>query len=154
MKRILASAAVMMVAVSVLGWGGPISSPELGFAAGTSKEAITKIMQYLRKEVTFVDGNFINEHTYQGYSGSARKLDELIKLLHDVGKFQMKVSFANLKDDRITFSISQNMREQALTITINTARKDLDLSELTIRIPSPEGSIEPTAPPNAATPRR
>jgi hypothetical protein len=142
MKRILLlAAAVMTVATSVFGWGGPISSPQLGFPTGTSKETVTKVIQYLSKDVTFVDGNFLNEYSHQGFSGSAKKVGELIDLLHTVGKFELRVSFANLKDDRIAFSISQNGKNQEqLTITINTARKDLELSELTIQIPSPKGN--------------
>lgn len=143
-------ALAIIVPASAFAWFSTFSSPQLGFPDGTPPETINKVINYLNKDLTFIEGNFFNEYTTQRFSGSASKLNDLIQLLH-VSRFELKVAFADLKDDRVTFVLSQNDHQEQATITINTTKGDFKWSELRIQI-SP--AIEPSAPPNAAPPRR
>ena len=139
MKRssaLLAVAMVLMLPLTLLGWGGPVMGPELGFPKDASKETIEKVLNYLRTQVNFIDGSFINEFTSQKYAASAKKLGGLIELLHASG-FEVQVTFADLKNDRAAFILAQNGHDDAkVSIAINTTRKDFDLTGLTIQLPA------------------
>ncbi len=135
MKTILLMLALaMVIPSSAFGFGASFSSPQLGFPKGTPPSTIDQVLHYLQKEVTFVDGSFINEFTTQDFSGSPRNVTDLIQLLHRSG-FELKITFADLRNDRIAFRLFQNSHQSQTIITINTAKKDFKLSELSIQIP-------------------
>jgi hypothetical protein len=135
-KMLVLFASTMIVPVLAFAWAGPLSTPQLGFPAGTSSETQKKVTDYLNKEVKFVEGSFFNETTTQRFSGSTAKLNELIQLLHKA-HFELKVEFADLKDARIAFSLFQNdaSAKGKAIITVNTQGKQLNWSELKIQIP-------------------
>ena len=154
MKTItLVFALAIIVPASAFAWFASFSSPQLGFPDGTPPETIKKVIDYLNKDLTFIDGNFFNEFTTQKFSGSASKLNDLIQLLH-VSRFELKVAFGDLKDDRVTFTLFQNAHPEEATITVNTTKRDFKLSELQFQIPPTKGTVESGAPPNAVPPRR
>jgi hypothetical protein len=105
------------------GLGGAIRSPRLGFPDNTPPEAIKKVMDTLNGDFTFVDGGFINEITSQRFTSPVKKLGALIVLLHDA-HFKLRLAFAELKSESVTFEIFQDAHQmQNVVITINTASK-------------------------------
>jgi hypothetical protein len=154
MKQIiLAVALALIIPVSAFGLGGSISSPELQFPDRTTQDTISKVLDYLRNDLIFVEGSFVNEFASQGFSGSPTKVTGLIQLLQRSG-FGFTVQFSDLKDDRIALRISQNTRQRETVLTINTAKKDFVLSDLIIQFPGSRANVEQGAAPNAALPRR
>lgn len=154
MKQIiLAVALAIVIPVSAFGLGGSFSSPELQFPDRATPETTSKVLDYLRNDLTFVEGSFVNEFTNQEFSGSATKVTGLIQLLQRSG-FGLTVQFLEIKDDRIALRISQNTRQRETVLSINTTKKDFVLSDLKIHIPANGTDVEQGAAPNAAPPRR
>jgi hypothetical protein len=154
MKQIiLAVALTVVIPVSAFGLGGSISSPEFQFPDRTTQDTIPKVLDYLRNDLTFVEGSFVNEFASQGFSGSATKVTGLIQLLQRSG-FGFTVQFSDLKDERISLRISQNTRQGETVLIINTTKKDFVLSDLKIQFPANRANVEQGAAPNAALPRR
>jgi len=153
MKQIiLAVVLVLIIPVPTFGLGGRISSPQLQFPDRATPETISKVLDYLRNDLTFVEGSFVNEFTSQAFSGSAVKVTGLIRLLQRSG-FGFTVQFADLKDDRIALRMFQNARQRETVLTVNTTKKDFVLSDLKIHLPAIGTDVEDAAP-NAAPPRR
>ena len=90
----------------------------------------------LKSDFTFVGGSWVNEFSTQHFTGSVAKLSGLITLLHESG-LQLKLRFTDLQADKSTFSLAQNAahQRQEVTITINTANKATNLSDLKIDLP-------------------
>lgn len=154
MKQIILAVALgLILPVSAFGLGGSISSPELQFPDRATQDTISKVLDYLRKDLIFVQGSFVNEFSSQGFSGSATKVTGLIRLLQRSG-FEFKVQFRALKDDRIALSISQNSRQRETVLTINTAKQDFALSDLIIQFPGSRANVEQGPAPDAALPLR
>jgi len=118
-QNIIAVTLAIIVPVSAFALGGNISSPQLQFPDGAKHETIVKLLDYLRNDLMFIEGSFINEFTSQGFSGSARKATGLIQLLQQ-SDFELTVQFADLKDDRIALRLSQDSRRRETTLVINT----------------------------------
>jgi hypothetical protein len=140
-----------IIPTSAFAWAGKLSTLTLAFPDGTPPETQEKVRHYL--DLTFVEGEFMNQHITQRFSGSADHLSELIQMLH-TNRFELKVEFADLKDERVSFSLYQMMgagAEVEATITINTAKKDFNWSELKFQIPPAKRNIEPDVSPKAPT---
>ncbi|MBA2670209.1 MAG: hypothetical protein H0U67_07565 [Gemmatimonadetes bacterium] len=137
-KRVLVLMAVWTFASSAFGMSAPIPGPKLAFPDGTTSKTMENVLNALRYDVTFVDGRFLNEYTWMRFSGSAEQVNRIIELLHGAG-FQVRVGFADYRDDRVSFTLSQSDSPREVGLAINTAKKDFDLSKLIIRIP-PTGS--------------
>lgn len=149
----LAIALGIIVPFCALGLGGTFSSPQLQFPEGATQETITKVINYLRNDLTFVEGSFINEYSSEGLSGSTKKVSSLIQLLQASG-FELTVGFADLKNDRIAVQISQDSRRRTTTLTLNTARKDFAPSDLTIHLPASRTDAAQSLAPGTAPPPR
>jgi hypothetical protein len=152
-QNIIAVTLAIIVPVSAFALGGNISSPQLQFPDGAKHETIVKLLDYLRNDLMFIEGSFINEFTSQGFSGSATKATGLIQLLQQSG-FELTVQFADLKDDRIALRLSQDSRRRETTLVINITKKDFVLSDLVVHLPARGTGVEQGAAPNAALPRR
>ena len=139
---IFAVALAVVIPVSAFGLGGSISSPELQFPERATQDTISNVLDYLRADLTFVEGSFVNEFTSQSFSGSATKVTGLIQLLQRSG-FGFTVQFSDLKDDLIAVRISQNTRQRETVLTLNTANKDFVLSDLKIQFPASGTDVEP-----------
>lgn len=150
---ILAVGLAAFIPVSAFGLGGSVSSPEFHFPDSAKKETISKVLDYLRKDLTFIQGSFVNEFSGQDYSGSAKSVAGFIQLLQRSG-FEFTVQFGDLKDDRIALSIHQNTRQRETVLTINTAKKDFVLSDLKIQFSTSRPDVEQGPAPSAAFPRR
>ena len=138
---ILAVALATIVPVSAFALGGKISSPQLQFPDGATQETIAKVLDYLRNDLGFVEGSFVNEFSSQEFSGSAKKVTGLIQLLERSG-FEFTVRFGDLNDDRITLRLSQNTSRRETALTINTTKKDFALSDLVIHLPASRTDVE------------
>jgi len=146
MKRILLLFALaVIIPVSAFARGGKLSTLTVFFPNGTPTESMKEVSNYLTKDLTLIEGSFINQFITQSFSGSTGKLIELIELLH-TNQFELKVAFADLKDDRVTFSLCQNAAGPGKAmITVNTTKEDFKMSELKIQIPPAKGNVEPDA---------
>lgn len=129
--------------ISALGLGGTFSSPQIGFSESTNHKLIPKVSDFVKKELKFVEGSFINEHQTQSFYCSAESLTKFVKLLGIAG-FQLKIAFyQNPKEEHITFRFYQNFGAPESNIFINLASKDFELKNLSLAIPStykPQGN--------------
>ncbi len=155
MKRIiLLFALAAALPTSAFARGGELSTITLGFRDGTPSEIRTKVHNFLNQNYTFVKGTFLNTFISQRFAGSPGKLNDLIQLLH-ASQFELKVEFADLKDDGATFLLSQNMTAPGeATITINVTKGEFRWSELKFQIPRGRGDVEPGGPANGSQPVR
>lgn len=136
MKQVLLAAALAVLSpLSAFGLGGSLSSPELRFPDRATETTISAVLGYLRGDLTFIEGSFINEFTTQEFSGSATKVAGLIQLLQRSG-FALTVQFHDLKDSRAALRISQNSIQEGTVLTINTACENFTLSDLKIELPA------------------
>ncbi len=111
-----------------------------------------KVSNYLTHDVTLIEGHFFSTEITQSFSASTVKLNELIQLLH-TNQFQLKVEFADLKDECVTFSFHQNAGGPGQArITINVRNKDFKWSELNIQFPRAV-NVRPVAAPKKAGPK-
>src|SRR5437870_5494943 len=112
MKTILKlSFLTVLLGVPVTPWAKAlsfdISEPQLVFPERTPPETEKEVIKFLNKAVTFVQGGFMNDSLGEGFSGSTAKLNDLIQLLHTC-RFELKLEFADFKNDGVSFSVFQN----------------------------------------------
>ncbi len=150
---ILAVVLAVIIPVSAFGLAGKIPSPQLQFPDRATQETVSEVLNYLRNQLTFVDGSFFSESSSQNFSGSAPDVTGLIQLLQRSG-FGLTVQFADLKDDRIALTIYQDVRQKETVLFINTTKKDFVLSDLKIHLPANATGAEHGAAPTAAPLRR
>jgi hypothetical protein len=101
-----------------------------------------------------IEGRFFSTEVTQSFSASTGKLNELIQLLH-TNQFELKVEFADLKDEGVTFSFYQNAAGPGQArIIINAGKRDLKWSELKIQIPADKENVKPIAAPKTPGPNK
>jgi hypothetical protein len=148
--RRLSLALALLIPMSALAWGGKLSTLTVFYPADTPAETAKKVNDYLTQDVTLVEGKFINEFITQTFSCSTAKLNELISLLR-TNQFDLTVTFADLADGRLAFSLYQSAGEPGkATITVNMTAKDFKLSDLKIHIAPAKRNIEPDSPTKAS----
>ena len=155
MKRILFLLAFeVIIPASAFAWAGKLSTPQLAFAEDTPKETVKKVDTFINKDLTFVEGSFFNALNTMRFSGSTAKLNDLIQLLHNA-QLEVKVTFDDFKDDRVTLSLVQDTTNpKKVAITINATKKDIKWSDLKIQIPPVKGKVQTQVPPKKPGPNK
>ena len=109
----------------------PIGGPEFGHSGEISeaqKQKIYKMLKFMREELEFVDGRFINEYSHQRYNGSSKKIGEFLKILTEAAPDPVTIEFRDFgKDDKTAFHLSQVSART--TVIVNTNREDLRLTD-------------------------
>src|SRR2546422_642056 len=99
--RFLLALAVIIPA-SAFAVAGTLSTLTIFYPDGTSPETQKQVSNYLTHDLTLIEGHFFTTAITQSFSGSTGQLNELIQMLQ-LNRFELKVEFADLKDDGVTF---------------------------------------------------
>ena len=77
------------------------------------------MLKFMREELEFVDGRFINEYSHQRYNGSSKKIGEFLKILTEAAPDPVTIEFRDFeKDDKTAFHLSQ--ASARTTVIVNT----------------------------------
>ena len=141
MKALILFALAAMVPAFAFARSGTLHTITIGFPDGASTSAVKKVRSCLAQDFSFVRGEYFSISTFQSFSGPTEDLNKLIQLLQ-ASQLELKVGFSDLKDDEISFVLSQNQAApRKIEITVNTTRKDIRWSELKIQTKS-KGDVE------------
>ena len=141
---------ILLFPALAYGLAGTETSPSLSYQSGIDakqKEKVNKALEYMQSNLNFLEGNFINEFTFQRFGGDAKQVVHLIHLLQEVGLWKVQVQFRNFGEEKTAFTLNQGLREDQLSIIINSGRSDFSLKDFAAFIPSPQLSL--LAPPQS-----
>jgi len=111
------------------GLSAPITSPEFGHRSGITeerKEKIHALLDFMREDLEFIDGMFLNQFSHQNYNGTSEKVGEFLVMVREASATPVDVEFREL-DEKIAFRLNQVSTKT--TITVNIARDDFRLKD-------------------------
>jgi hypothetical protein len=133
--------------VNAFGEGGDLASPEIGVPAGideTQKENVYKIIEYMRDDLTFIEGSFVNEFSYLRFGATSAQVSDFIALLNQAGLWEVQIRFQDFGEQDSAFSLSQSS-PNLLHIIVNSGREDFLLKDFIEFFPGIAAPVEDTS---------
>lgn len=139
---------VVLLSVNAFGWGGKINSPQIGPPGGlddTQEGNVVKLVTYMKNDLEFIEGSFINEFSSQRFGASPEQLIDYIALLKHADLWNVKIRFRDFGEQDSAFILSQSSPD-SLHLTINSGREDFLLKDFVkffpeITAPTRKGSV-------------
>jgi hypothetical protein len=94
----------------------------------------------MQKELSLINGSFINESSNQRFGGSSSKASAFVRLLKDAKLWHVQVVFQDFGEQDSALTLSQNSLE-SVKLTINSGREDFRLKDFQGFLPGVEDSI-------------
>lgn len=142
MKALLCSVVLLsLFSAMAFGLGGKLVSPSLAYRSDIDagrKEEIGKVLKFMREDLTFIDGSFINEFSNQRFGGTSAKVARLIELLSGPGLWEVHVQFRDFGEQTSAFTLDQESSKNYLRLIINSGRKDFLLNDFANHLPPPK----------------
>ncbi|MBD3676239.1 MAG: hypothetical protein HUJ26_22235 [Planctomycetaceae bacterium] len=123
--------------------GGKIGSPQIGHRGEINKahkERVHHLIRYMRDELTFIEGSFINEYSTQRFGGTSEKASRLIGLLKAAGVWKVEVRFREFGEQETALTLHQDSSD-TVTVTVNSGRDDFLLKDFAKHLPQPGGGL-------------
>jgi hypothetical protein len=92
-------------------------------------------LEFMHKELKFIDGEFINEFVHHRFGGTAQQTAKFIDLLKDAGAWQVRVSFKDFGEQDSALMLYQVMPRNTVDVIINSGRKDFGLKDFQDHLP-------------------
>ena len=143
MKALFTSIAVLVsLSANAFGLGGDIKFPEIGHRETISKKQekdVRTVIDYMDKELSFIEGSFVNEFSTQRFGGTSAKASAFITLLRDTGLWEVQVVLQDFGEKQSTLTLSQSS-PQSLAVIVNSGREDFLLKDFQGFLPGIERS--------------
>lgn len=139
MKALTVSVALSL-ALSAATWGigGPIQGPMIPPSYTVTDEQSQQLLEFMTKELKFVEGSFINEYTSQTFTGSSAQVARFITLVKETKAWQVTVIFRDLGDAKAGLQISNGKDRAKLALVVNLGREDFRLKDFAAYLPGAE----------------
>ena len=129
------------------GLGGP-AGPGLSHRADLKGDALKQALalnEFMREELEFIEGSFINEYTNLRFGGEEAKVTEFLKKLQALGSKTVTIGIQDFGEKKTAFRLGENGATQTVAITINAGRPDFTLKAFAPWLPK-AGSLYPAKP--------
>jgi hypothetical protein len=129
---------VLGVVSTAWGIGGTLSTPIFGYHPGidaATKEKAISALDFMRKELKFLDGNYVNEFFHHRFGGTAPNTSRFVELLKESGAWQVRVAFRDFGEQETAFTLNQVMPSDEVLVTINSGRDDFRLKDFQAHLP-------------------
>jgi hypothetical protein len=139
---------LLAFSLSAFGLSMDIRSPEIGCRANLGKkeqDTMRGVVEFMNKELSLIEGSFINELSNQRFGGSSAQVAAFIRLLRDAKLWQVQVVFEDFGEQNSALTLSQSSPE-SLRLCINSGREDFRLKDFKDFLPG-------VADPNAKAPK-
>ncbi len=140
MKTLFLSLSILvLLPVHASAIGGKIGSPQIGYRAQINKaqkEKVHRLLRYMRDELKFIDGSFVNEFSTQRFGGTAEEVSQFIGLLKTTGLWEVEVEFRDFEEQQSAFTLHQNS-SHTINVTVNSGRNDFLLKDFSQHLPGP-----------------
>jgi hypothetical protein len=120
------------LSTEAFGWGGKLNAPLIGYPSQADPDQVKKAqaaLTFLREELKFIDGEFINTHVTHRFGGTSQQTSRCIELFDRVGAWKVNVRFKDFGEHDSALSIYQNIADNTLDLTVNSGRTDFKLSD-------------------------
>ena len=138
MKAQIASISILvLLTVDALALGGKIGSPQIGHPTGIDKAQLEKVfslLKYMKDDLKFIEGSFINEFSSQRFDGTSEKVSRFIGLLKEAEVWEVKVRFRNFGEQEAALTLDQNSSNK-LILSINSGRDNFLLKDFADYLP-------------------
>jgi hypothetical protein len=131
---------LILCSTTVLGLGGKLSAPSLGYRSdldASRKEEIQKVLQFMKEDLSFIEGRFINQFSNQRFGGTSAQVSRFIGLVKGVGVWEIDVQFRDFGEQESAFSLDQDSSKDSLRLIINSGRSDFLLKDFAPYLPAP-----------------
>ena len=131
---------LILCSVAALGLGGKLASPSVAYRsdlAVSRKGDIHKLLDFMKDDLTFIEGSFINEFSNQRFGGTSAQVSRFINLLNSVGLWRVYVQFRDFGEQESAFTLDQDSSKDYLRLIINSGRKDFLLKDFAPYLPPP-----------------
>jgi len=118
---------------------GKIGSPRIGHRGEINKaqeEKVHHLLRYMRNELKFIDGSFVNEFSNQRFGGPSEKVSRFISLLKAAGLWEVEVEFRDFGEQESAFTLDMNYSD-TMSLTVNSGRNDFLLKDFGEHLPGP-----------------
>ena len=131
---------LILCSTTVLGLGGKLAAPSLGYRSdldASRKEEIQKVLKFMKDDLSFIEGRFINQFSNQRFGGTSAQVSRFIALLKGVGLWEVDVQFRDFGEQDSAFSLDQDSSKDHLRLIINSGRSDFLLKDFAPYLPPP-----------------
>jgi hypothetical protein len=140
MKALFASVSILvLLPVNASAIGGKIGSPQVGYRGvinEAQKEKVHSLIRYMRNDLKFIEGSFINEFSTQRFGGTSEKVSRFVGLLKAAGLWEVEVAFRDFGEQESAFTLHQDS-SAAMVVTVNSGRNDFLLKDFSEHLPGP-----------------
>lgn len=140
MKALFASVSILvLLPVNASAIGGKIGSPQVGYRGvinEAQKEKVHSLIRYMRNDLKFIEGSFINEFSTQRFGGTSEKVSRFVGLLKAAGLWEVEVAFRDFGEQESAFTLHQDSSD-AMVVTVNSGRNDFLLKDFSEHLPGP-----------------
>ena len=140
MKTLLVALSIsVLLPVHALATGGKIRSPRLGHRGEITKaqnEKVHHLFRYMKVELKFIDGSYLNEFSTQRFDGTSENVSRFIGLLKATGLWEVEVEFRVFGEQESAFTLHEDSSD-TLSVTINSGRNDFLLKDFGGHLPGP-----------------
>jgi hypothetical protein len=142
MKTQFAFASLLLLSsLSAFGMGGELVSPSIAYPSDLDadrKEQIHKLVTFMKDDLRFIEGSFLNEFSNQRFGGTSSQVSRFIALLSGVGLWEVHVQFRDFGEQESAFSLDQDSSKTFLRVIVNSGRKDFLLRDFAPYLPPPK----------------
>jgi predicted small lipoprotein YifL len=130
MKALIVSVALSLaLSWTAAGWGGPLQGPMLPPSNTVTDAQSTQILEFMTRELKFVEGSFINEYTSQTFTGTSAQVARFIALVKESKGWEVAVIFRDLGNPKAGLQISSGKDAGKIAIVVNLGREDFLLKD-------------------------
>ena len=137
---ILAASLVFCCPANLWALGGELDSPSVAYPSAidaSRKKKIDRLHDYMRDDLRFLEGSFLNQFTHQRFGGDAAQVSGFIERLHDVAQWRIYIQFRDFGEKESAFSMDQDTAEGYIRLIVNSARDDFTLRDFRQWLPTP-----------------
>ena len=138
MKTLFLSLSILvLLPVHASAIGGKIGSPRVGCRMEidkAQKEKVHHLLRYMRNELKFIDGSFLNEFSTQRFGGTSEKVSRFVGLLKAAGLWEVEVEFRDFGEQELAFTLHQDSTD-TMSVTVNSGRNDFLLKDFGEHLP-------------------
>jgi hypothetical protein len=132
---------VVLWSASAFGLGGRLSAPSLAYRSdldANQKTEIHKVLKFMKDDLIFIEGSFINEFTHQRLGGTSAQVSRFIDLVKGLGLWKVHVQFRDFGEQKSALTLDQNTSKDYLRLIINSGRTDYLLKDFSSHLPAPQ----------------
>lgn len=135
--KALAASFVLSLALplTAAGWGGPLQGPMLPPSNTVTDAQSKQMMDFMTKELKFVEGSFINAFSSQTFTGTSSPVARFIALVKESGAWDVTVIFKDMADPKAGLRIVSDDSPGKIKMVVNLGREDFLLKDFAAFLP-------------------